>query len=287
MGMEIKYSGPDTSSQMVFMRLDGVPAAPAGPYYPKCDPTAAMADDSAFTMCVFRSEVWLGSTPNLAAADDGKSRLYYVGRAKVPVVDMHDLRDFRRASSPPPTHTHTPPPPHPIQTPNPSPTSPPPPTTTTTPTIPTTPHHHHYRTTAHVPPPSVRSCPSLLFLSLGVTLGPFAGVPRKPPGGGRGVSGCGGQVVRAGDAAVPATAALQRQRGAALHHARGGGQVVRGGDAAFGLRVGHLRPPQDRQGRLLHPLYLLRRRVPIPPPHTQTHTSGHAHARTHIPRRAP
>lgn len=93
--MEIKYSGPDTGSQMVYMRLDGVPSLRSDPYYPKCDPNPDMNDETQFTMCVFRSEVWLGSTPRMSDADNGRSRLYFVGKSKVPVIDMHRLEAFR------------------------------------------------------------------------------------------------------------------------------------------------------------------------------------------------
>jgi hypothetical protein len=94
-GMEIKYSGPDTGGQMVFMRLNGPPLQAAGKYYPTCDPTAKMADERQFTMCLFRSEVFLGSMPKLGEADNGRSRLYFIGRGKVPIIDMHNLEAYR------------------------------------------------------------------------------------------------------------------------------------------------------------------------------------------------
>jgi hypothetical protein len=95
-GMEIKYSGPDTNSKMIYMRMGVDPLEqPSGKYFAKCDPTGPMADETKFTMCVFRSEVWLNTIPSIRDADRGGNRLYFVGKAKVPVVDMHDLRSFR------------------------------------------------------------------------------------------------------------------------------------------------------------------------------------------------
>ena len=63
-------------------------------YPDQCSPTA-VTDLSSFAMCVFRSEVGLSSIPRMRSADNGKSRLYFVGRSAVPVVDMHDLKAFR------------------------------------------------------------------------------------------------------------------------------------------------------------------------------------------------
>ncbi len=96
-GMEIKYSGPDTNNAVIFMRVgqDALAAAPTGRYFPKCDPSSPMADETKFTMCMFRSVNWLGSIPAVKQADQGSGRLYYLGKAKVPVVDFHDVRDLR------------------------------------------------------------------------------------------------------------------------------------------------------------------------------------------------
>ena len=94
--MEIKYSGPDTNSQKIFMRMGVDPLEqPQGKYFAKCDPTGTMTDETKFTMCIFRSEVWLNTIPSIRDADRGANRLYFVGKAKVPVVDLHDLRSFR------------------------------------------------------------------------------------------------------------------------------------------------------------------------------------------------
>jgi hypothetical protein len=63
-------------------------------YPDQCSP-GNNADLSQFVMCMYRAEVNLGSIPKLRTADSGTSRLYYVGKAAVPIVDMHDLGSFR------------------------------------------------------------------------------------------------------------------------------------------------------------------------------------------------
>ena len=93
--MEVRYSGPDTSGQTVFLRSGAAPvtATKAGGYYKACDPVAALSS-TAFTMCVFRSEVGLSAIPTLADADTGLNRLYYVGQGTMPSVDLRDLARF-------------------------------------------------------------------------------------------------------------------------------------------------------------------------------------------------
>ena len=63
-------------------------------YPDQCSPSNN-PDLSQFVMCMFRSEIGLGSIPKMRTADSGSSRLYYVGKSTVPIVDMHDLRAFR------------------------------------------------------------------------------------------------------------------------------------------------------------------------------------------------
>jgi hypothetical protein len=63
-------------------------------YPEQCSP-ASNTDLSKFVMCMFRSEVGLNSIPKFRTADTGTSRLYFVGKSSVPVVDFHDLRGFR------------------------------------------------------------------------------------------------------------------------------------------------------------------------------------------------
>ena len=96
-GMEITYSGPDTQSQEAYMRVGAVPSnqAPASQYYPLCDPSKEK-DWSSFTICMFRSEVFMWSIPAVNRADDGKSRLYFAGKAQLSVVDMHQVSGFRQ-----------------------------------------------------------------------------------------------------------------------------------------------------------------------------------------------
>jgi hypothetical protein len=96
-GMEIRYSGPDTQNNMIFMRVGVDPTAvsSSGKYFEKCNPNSPMTDDSKFSICIFRSEVFLSSFPALRDADTGSNRLYFAGKGKIPVMDMHDLLAFR------------------------------------------------------------------------------------------------------------------------------------------------------------------------------------------------
>ena len=90
-GMEATYSGPDTGGNRIFMRSGTIPSATVTTpkYYPKCDPTAGMPE-AGFTVCMFRSEVWLSQTPDLGNADTGLNRLYFVGKGTAPTVDLRD-----------------------------------------------------------------------------------------------------------------------------------------------------------------------------------------------------
>jgi hypothetical protein len=63
-------------------------------YPEQCSPTSN-TDLAKFVMCMFRSEVGLNSIPKMRTADSGTSRLYFVGKSSIPVVDIHDLRGFR------------------------------------------------------------------------------------------------------------------------------------------------------------------------------------------------
>ncbi len=63
-------------------------------YPEQCSP-ASNTDLAQFVMCMFRSEVGLNSIPKFRTADSGTSRLYFVGKSSVPLVDLHDLRGFR------------------------------------------------------------------------------------------------------------------------------------------------------------------------------------------------
>lgn len=96
-GMEAKYSGPDTGGKMTYMRSGVIPSqSPApGQYYPTCDPTVQDGDGQQFTLCMFRSEVSINQIPAFGQADTGLNRLYYVGKGRVQTVDVHDLGQFR------------------------------------------------------------------------------------------------------------------------------------------------------------------------------------------------
>jgi len=95
-GMEAKYSGPDTGGKMMFMRSGSVASQGSPPrYYPLCDPSSSKEDKKQFTVCVFRSEVFLPTIPALGQADTGLNRLYFVGKGSLRTVDIHRLEDFR------------------------------------------------------------------------------------------------------------------------------------------------------------------------------------------------
>ena len=98
-GMEAKYSGPDTGGKMVFMRSGVVPSLSpqTRQYYSQCDPTIQSGDSSQFTVCMFRSEVSIGQIPAVGQADTGSNRLYFIGKGQLSVVDVHGLGQFRSA----------------------------------------------------------------------------------------------------------------------------------------------------------------------------------------------
>jgi hypothetical protein len=94
-GMIAKYSGPDTGGAKMFIRSGTVLG---GRYYAQCDPNAQQ-DPSQFTICMFRSKAGLGSIPKLSIADSGAGPLSFVGKGRLQVIDLHDLRQFRVAVS--------------------------------------------------------------------------------------------------------------------------------------------------------------------------------------------
>ena len=96
-GMEAKYSGPDTRGKTLFLRSGIVPnlAAQPRPYFSQCDPSELGSEAFSFTVCMFRSEVFLSRIPSLREADTGFNRLYFVGKGQLPVVNLHDLDQFR------------------------------------------------------------------------------------------------------------------------------------------------------------------------------------------------
>ena len=97
-GMEVKYSGPDTGGRMLFMRSGSIASSTSTKqYYPTCDPNAQTPEDGYFIMCMFRSEIFLGSIPKIGQADSGINRLYYVGQSKISSVNFRELGQFRAA----------------------------------------------------------------------------------------------------------------------------------------------------------------------------------------------
>ena len=96
-GMEAKYSGPDTGGKTVFLRSGIVPNAATQPrqYFSQCNPSELGSEASLFTVCMFRSEVFLSKIPSFREADTGLNRLYFVGKGQLPVVNLRDLDQFR------------------------------------------------------------------------------------------------------------------------------------------------------------------------------------------------
>ena len=95
-GMEMTYSGADTGGKEIFVQsgvVGGTNQIPSK-YFSKCNPSK-LDDASQFTICMFRSEIGLGSIPALGRADTGSNRLYYVGKGFLSIVDMHTLMAFR------------------------------------------------------------------------------------------------------------------------------------------------------------------------------------------------
>ena len=98
-GMELKYSGPDTGGSKLLMRSGMLPSSNvgSGQYFKDCDPNSALGGSSSgFGLCIFRSEVELSRTPAFGDADTGKNHLYFVGKAQIPSVDVNDLSQFRK-----------------------------------------------------------------------------------------------------------------------------------------------------------------------------------------------
>ena len=92
-GMIVRYSGPDTSGKKILMKSGSVPLNPR--FSSSCVPQLE-GSSQPFTLCVFRSEVAMSQIPLFGDADTGESRIYFVGKAPVPVVDMHDRLNFRQ-----------------------------------------------------------------------------------------------------------------------------------------------------------------------------------------------
>ena len=100
-GLDAKYSGPDTGYQKVLMNAGKV--ATNNLYYQGCNPTG-LEVAAQFTMCIFKNDAGLSSTPAMGTADAAGSTLHYVGKSQIPVIDLHDLSDFRSYVANTPVH---------------------------------------------------------------------------------------------------------------------------------------------------------------------------------------
>ncbi len=103
--MDAKYSGPDTDNNKILM-LSGIASSR---YYSKCTPASlspaggvppiqadAPVEYSPFTICLFKSEVGgLSQTPRIGDAVSF-NQISFVGKGSVPIVDLHDLANFRQ-----------------------------------------------------------------------------------------------------------------------------------------------------------------------------------------------
>ncbi len=95
-GMEIKYSGPDTRGAKVIMQSGVAPSSDAASrYYKRCSPTNSDVSED-FTVCMFRSEVDLSRLPEFGNADTGKNRLYFIRKATMHSVNVWDVNQFRK-----------------------------------------------------------------------------------------------------------------------------------------------------------------------------------------------
>jgi hypothetical protein len=89
-GMVAKYSGPDTGGTKILLTVGRVPS----PFFPSCAPPAAGGGAGSFDLCVFRSERGLDHTPRIGD-DVAAGRLQFVGRGRMPAVDIQRLETFR------------------------------------------------------------------------------------------------------------------------------------------------------------------------------------------------
>jgi hypothetical protein len=97
-GMEIKYSGPDTRGAKVIMQSGVAPSSDAASrYYKRCSPTNSDVSED-FTVCMFRSEVDLSRLPEFGNADTGKNRLYFIRKATMHSVDVWNVNQFRKVA---------------------------------------------------------------------------------------------------------------------------------------------------------------------------------------------
>jgi hypothetical protein len=89
---------PFPSMQYVQISQETIRNTVVSRYYEKCNPNELPADTQ-FTVCMFRSDVGLSSIPNIQAADQGSSRLHYVGKGKVPSINFDSFEQFRTVVS--------------------------------------------------------------------------------------------------------------------------------------------------------------------------------------------
>jgi hypothetical protein len=103
--MDARYSGPDTDGSKVPM-LGGigskrffsqcVPAIAGPPLAADAPPPPPLPDYGPFTMCMFRWTAGsLSRTPRVGDAV-ALGQMTFVGKGSVPIVDMHDLANFRQ-----------------------------------------------------------------------------------------------------------------------------------------------------------------------------------------------
>ena len=87
----------DPLPSMTYVQIPkSIGAAPrkASKYYKGCDPRY-QGDNTKFTICIFRSDVGLSSSPIIAEADSGNSRLHYAGKGMIDSINFNQFDQFR------------------------------------------------------------------------------------------------------------------------------------------------------------------------------------------------
>lgn len=91
-GMIATYSGPDTGNDKILIKSGFAPKNSA--YFGQCDPTV-QGESTKFTVCMFRSDVGLSSIPRIGQADSGNSRLHFIGKGDLSVININNVDQLR------------------------------------------------------------------------------------------------------------------------------------------------------------------------------------------------
>ena len=104
-GMNAKYSGPDTDGAKILMMSDRVTSR----FFPECDPSKDVSKETRFTVCIFKSIEKPPQISNIPRIGDhvAVGSLKYVGKGYVSAIDMHNAADFRSYAAKTPEHFFT------------------------------------------------------------------------------------------------------------------------------------------------------------------------------------